>query len=186
MKQKYFLALAILGVFLVSGCVGSGIENKIPTKNLPYDLKFDHKFVTEDSTGFSYPFVDGASVQVGVYKTETAVKTHYEKNKNYMIRNTEDFNNNDVNKLNNITLTFKEDTLIIEGLSVKHLQSKVGVTKDNKYYAHNVADIYLILYNDAVINVGAVEDLKRNTDTPKEYRAVGLEFTKIIIQNLKK
>ncbi len=180
MSQKAIFII-LLGIIYISGCIGSSVADKIPTENLPDSLKL----VNKNDNGFVYRSDDGSTgVQVEIFELTSSANTDFlDADKKRMLSSSEDFNRNNRNNLTNIV---SEETVVIDGLSVRHLQSKVGGTKDSKYYAFNMADIYLIQNDNSAIKVGAVEDLTYGTSTPKDYQGTGLKITKMIIQNLKK
>jgi len=187
MKQKLFMAFVLFGIILASGCIGSSIADKIPTENLPGSLKLENKVVTDEGTSFVFNSSDGVIVSVVVVdETGADAKKVYERLQKIMSATAEGFNMDEFNKRNNLTTVFNEEALLVDGLSVKHIQTKDGGTKEGRYYASKITDIYFIQNDTANILISAYEDLTSGTSTSREYRGLGLELTKMIVQNLKK
>ncbi len=195
MKQRIIQILAILGIILVSGCIGSNIVDKIPTKDLPSSLEFGGKNETtipseargiKKVTSFTYFHNDNQGPDItNIYVIEMYPSASADRVAEDTVKNIKQgyvvFNASFLR--GNVT----EENITLEETPVKHLQIKIPSTT-NPNNIIGTQDSYIFVSDSAVIYVESREFLLMDDNPPQKFKygQVGLELTNMIIQNLKK
>ena len=170
----------------ISGCISSSVLDAIPTENLPPDITFEKRSdqtkavresfsVSKDDikrlTSFTYTFApqgEGGVAQIDVFELNTKLNSELEvRDKGVLTNHPQAYD-------------FKEESIDIEGVSVKHLHVKYHVPRSMETFS--IRDFYYIELSDAIIRTGAGEFPLARQGT---YDTLGLELTKIIVKNLK-
>ena len=182
------LFVLILSIIYISGCVGSNVADSIPTENLPDSLKLLNKidetkaYGVNKATGFGYADPEKHHVaQVDVFELKSSQNVEIEVSDRIKL----DKMTMNVSVMRGTTAEIIEETITIEGVSVRHQQRKDyhPAQKDSENILYSIMDWYYMTLDETFIRIGSNE---YSGETQLSYDEVGLKLTKLIVENLKK